>query len=71
MHQNETSPPPWDVRASEDIAHVVDFLIAGLYTDDEALFSGFVTWTADIPHRRGVSAATLFSALDLSGKQPE
>ena len=46
MHQNETSPPPWDVRASEDVAHVVDFLIAGLYTDDEALFSGFVTWTA-------------------------
>jgi hypothetical protein len=35
------------VRASEDVAHVVDFLIAGLYTDDEALFSGFVTWTAD------------------------
>ena len=23
------------------------FSIAGLYTDDEALFSGFVTWTAD------------------------
>jgi hypothetical protein len=40
-------PPPWDVRASEDVAHVVDFLVAGLYTDDEALFSGFVTWTAD------------------------
>jgi hypothetical protein len=41
------------VRASEDVAHVVDFLIADLFTDDEALFSGFVTWTADISHRPG------------------
>ena len=47
------------------------FLIAGLYTDDEALFSGFVTWTVDILTARGVSAATLFSALDLLGEQPE
>ena len=51
--KNETSPPPWDVRAAADIARVVDFLMAGLYTDDDALFSGFVTWTADIPHRPG------------------
>jgi hypothetical protein len=71
MHQNETSPATRDVRASEDVAHGVDFLIAGLYTDDEALFSGFVTWTVDILTARGVSAATLFSALDLLGKQPE
>jgi hypothetical protein len=70
MHQNGTSPPPWDVRAAEDIAHVVDFLIAGLYTDDDELFSGFVTWTADILAARGVPAATLFPTLDLLGKQP-
>jgi 3-methyladenine DNA glycosylase/8-oxoguanine DNA glycosylase len=33
------------------------------------LFSGFVTWTADILTARGVSAATLFPTLDLVGKQ--
>jgi hypothetical protein len=55
------------VRASEDVAHVVDFLVTDLFTDDEALFSGFVTWPADIPHRPGVSVTTLFSALDLLG----
>jgi hypothetical protein len=65
--KNETSPPPWDVRAAADIARVVDFLMAGLYTDDDALFSGFVTWTADILTARGVSAATLFPTLDLVG----
>lgn len=64
--KNETSPPLWDVRAAADIAHVVDFLMAGLYTDDDALFSGFVTWTADILTARGVSAATLFPTLDLA-----
>ena len=35
-------------RTAEDIAHVVDFLIAGLYTDDDELFSRFITWTADV-----------------------
>jgi hypothetical protein len=71
LHQNETSPPPWDVRAGEDIAHVVDFLIAGRYTEDDALFSDFVTWTADILTARGVWAATLFPALALLGKYPQ
>ncbi len=56
-------------RTAEDIAHVVDFLIAGLYTDDDELFSGFITWTADILAARGVPAATLFPTLDLMGKQ--
>lgn len=56
-------------RTAEDIAHVVDFLIAGLYTDDDELFSGFITWTADILAARGVPAATLFPTLDLLGKQ--
>jgi methylmalonyl-CoA mutase cobalamin-binding subunit len=56
-------------RTAEDIAHVVDFLIAGLYTDDDELFSGFITWTADILAARGVPAATLFPTLQLVGKQ--
>jgi methanogenic corrinoid protein MtbC1 len=56
-------------RTAEDIAHVVDFLVAGLYTDDDELFSGFITWTADILAARGVPAATLFPTLELLGKQ--
>ena len=56
-------------RTAEDIAHVVDFLIAGLYTDDDELFSGFIAWTADILAARGVPAATLFPTLDSVGKQ--
>jgi hypothetical protein len=68
--KNETSPPPWDVQVLPRTSpHVVDFVIAGLYPDDDALFSGFVTWTADILTARGVSAATLFPTLDLVGKQ--
>ena len=47
LSKTEISAATSDVRASEDVAHVVDFLIAGLYNDDEALFSGFVTRTAD------------------------
>jgi methanogenic corrinoid protein MtbC1 len=56
-------------RTAEDIAHVVDFLVAGLYTDDDELFSGFITWTADILNARGVPAETLFPTLDLLGTQ--
>jgi methanogenic corrinoid protein MtbC1 len=56
-------------RTAEDVASIVHFLVAGLYTDDDALFTGFITWTADILTARGVPAATLFPALDLLGKQ--
>ena len=56
-------------RTAEDIAHVVDFLVAGLYIDDDELFSGFIAWTADILNARGVPAATLFPTLELLGKQ--
>ncbi|MGA8327941.1 MAG: cobalamin-dependent protein [Mycobacterium sp.] len=56
-------------RTTEDVASIVDFLVAGLYTDDDALFTGFITWTADILTARGVPAATLFPALDILGKQ--
>lgn len=47
----------------EDIAHIVDFLATALYTDDDALFADFVTWTADILTARGVPAASLHPAL--------
>ena len=56
-------------RTAQDIASIVDFLVAGLYVDDDELFTGFITWTADILAARGVPAKTLFPALDLLGKQ--
>jgi hypothetical protein len=45
-------------HTAEDIAHIVGFLVAVLYTDDDELFSGFITWTADILTARGVPAAS-------------
>lgn len=56
-------------RTAEDIAHIVNFLIASLYVDDDQLFSGFIGWTADILSARGVPSTTLFPALDLLGTQ--
>lgn len=52
-------------HTTEDIAHIVDFLAIGLYTDDDALFADFITWTADILTARGVPAASLRPALEL------
>ncbi|MGI5395687.1 cobalamin B12-binding domain-containing protein [Streptomyces sp. CA-251251] len=46
-------------RTAEDVAHVVDFLSAALYTDDVRLFTGFLDWTADILEARGVPATVL------------
>lgn len=51
-------------HTTEDIAHIVDFLATALYLDDDDLFSGFITWTADILTARGVPAASLHPALD-------
>lgn len=56
-------------RTVEDIAHIVDFLTVSLYTDDDALFTDFITWTADILTARGVPAASLRPALDLLAVQ--
>ncbi|BBX67580.1 cobalamin B12-binding domain-containing protein [Mycolicibacterium psychrotolerans] len=50
-------------HTTEDIAHTVDFLATALYTDDDALFVDFVTWTADILTARGVPSASLHPAL--------
>ncbi|MFF9851109.1 cobalamin B12-binding domain-containing protein [Streptomyces litmocidini] len=52
-------------RTAEDIAHIVDFLAASLYTDDAELFTGFLTWTAEVLRVRGVPSGALVAALDL------
>ena len=52
-------------HTTEDIAHIVDFLATALYTDDDELFTGFITWTAEILEARGVRAASLHPALEL------
>ena len=56
-------------RTAEDIAHIVEFLVAALYTDDDDLFTGFILWTADILIARGVPAATLSPALEILATQ--
>ncbi|CAL9278682.1 hypothetical protein SUDANB135_00045 [Streptomyces sp. SudanB135_2055] len=56
-------------RTAEDIAHIVDFLTAALYVDDPDLFTGFLTWTADILTARNVPARSLLPALDLLDDQ--
>ncbi|WNG87469.1 cobalamin-dependent protein [Mycobacterium sp. ITM-2016-00317] len=48
----------------EDIAHIVEFLTAALYVDDDDLFVGFITWTAEILSARGVPATSLLPALE-------
>lgn len=56
-------------HTAEDIAHLVDFLATALYLDDDELFTGFITWTADILVARGVPAASLLPALESLGSQ--
>ncbi|RSN55656.1 cobalamin-binding protein [Streptomyces sp. WAC 04229] len=52
-------------RTAEDLAHIVEFLATALYLGDEALFTGFITWTAQILVARGVPARSLPPALGL------
>ncbi|MGI5484675.1 cobalamin B12-binding domain-containing protein [Streptomyces lavendofoliae] len=56
-------------RTAEDLAHIVDFLAAALYVDDTGLFTGFLTWTAEILTARGVPAASLLPGLNLLHEQ--
>ncbi|MET8575321.1 cobalamin-dependent protein [Streptomyces sp. NPDC005012] len=56
-------------RTAEDIAHIVDFLTAALYVDDDDLFTGFLAWTADVLTARGVPDRSLLPALDLLDEQ--
>ena len=52
-------------RTAEDLAHIVDFLCAALYTDVDALFGDFLEWTAGILDVRGVPRAALLPGLEL------
>ncbi|MFE2876304.1 B12-binding domain-containing protein [Streptomyces roseus] len=56
-------------RTAEDLSHIVEFLTAALYTDDEELFSGFLVWTAEVLAARGVPSASLLPALTLLGRR--
>ncbi|WP_042369921.1 cobalamin B12-binding domain-containing protein [Streptacidiphilus neutrinimicus] len=51
-------------RTAEDLAHIVDFLATALYVDDPDLFTGFLTWTADILQARHVPPHSLVAGLD-------
>ncbi|MCW5253632.1 B12-binding domain-containing protein [Streptomyces sp. SHP 1-2] len=52
-------------RTAEDLAHIVDFLAAALYTDDHTLFTGFLGWTGGVLRARGVPSRVLDPALAL------
>ncbi|MYT22430.1 cobalamin-binding protein, partial [Streptomyces sp. SID7760] len=56
-------------RTAEDVSHIVEFLTAALYTDDEELFTGFLLWTAEVLAARGVPSASLLPALTLLGRR--
>ncbi|GAA4556416.1 cobalamin B12-binding domain-containing protein [Pseudonocardia xishanensis] len=52
-------------RTAEDLAHIVDFLCAALYTDADAVFGDFLEWTADVLGVRGVPRRAVLPGLDL------
>lgn len=54
-------------RTVEDLAHIVDFLAAALYVDDDDLFTEFLTWTAHILNVRNVPAHSLSAGLEVLG----
>ncbi|SDC51435.1 cobalamin B12-binding domain-containing protein [Streptomyces prasinopilosus] len=56
-------------RTAEDLAQIVDFLAAALYVDDADVFTGFLTWTAEVLTTRGVPAHVVPPALDLLEEQ--
>ncbi|MFJ9624185.1 B12-binding domain-containing protein [Streptomyces sp. NPDC101181] len=60
---------PQRERTAEDVAHIVEFLGVALYTDSDALFTDFISWTADVLRARGVPARSLRPALDALGAE--
>ncbi|MEU5167618.1 B12-binding domain-containing protein [Streptomyces mutomycini] len=52
-------------RTAEDIAHIVDHLAVGLYTDDDDLLPTFLDWTAGILTARSVPARSILPVLDV------
>lgn len=55
--------------AATDIAHIVDFLGAALYTDDDDLFADFTAWTAGVLTARAVPVHSLSTTLDVLGRR--
>ncbi|MEU7526695.1 B12-binding domain-containing protein [Saccharothrix sp. NPDC042600] len=49
----------------EDLAHIVDFLCAALYTDDPTLLTGYLAWHAEVQAARGAPLSALGPALDV------
>ncbi|GGS11696.1 cobalamin-binding protein [Streptomyces humidus] len=64
-----THSPARRERTAEDLAHLVDFLAAALYVDDDALFTTFVAWTADVLTARRVPARGLVHGLSILAEQ--
>lgn len=56
-------------RTAEDIAHIIDFLATALYVDDPAVFTEFLTWTADILEARHVPAHSVVTGLEVLADQ--
>ncbi|MFD6415683.1 B12-binding domain-containing protein [Streptomyces sp. NPDC060194] len=56
-------------RTAEDVDHIVHFLATALYTDDAELFTGFLTWTADVLTARAVPSHSLTPALDVLSEE--
>ncbi|MFJ8957170.1 B12-binding domain-containing protein [Streptomyces sp. NPDC102384] len=56
-------------RTAEDIDHIVTHLATAVYVDDADLFTGFITWTADILRARDVPPQSLLPALDSLRRQ--
>lgn len=56
---------PQHERVAEDVAHIVEFLAVALYTDDDDVFTTFITWTSGILTARDVPAWSLRPALDV------
>ncbi|MEU6740971.1 cobalamin B12-binding domain-containing protein [Streptosporangium sandarakinum] len=58
------SPAQLEATA-DDLGHILDFLGAALYVDDDELFSEFVSWTAGVLRARGVPQRALSGGLRL------
>ncbi|MEU6424999.1 cobalamin-dependent protein [Microbispora sp. NPDC046973] len=50
-------------HTAEDLGHIADFLIAGTYVHDAALFTDFVTWTCQVLAARKVPAESVVLGL--------
>ncbi|MFF5257489.1 B12-binding domain-containing protein [Actinomadura viridis] len=54
-------------RTGEDLAHIVDFLIAALLVDDVTLLESFTRWLARILRPRGVPRQALAAGYEILG----